>query len=222
MQPKTPMAVPIPDRMAAGRALAGLLEGYRGSDAIVLALPRGGVPVAWEIARALDLPLDLLPVRKLGMPGHAEYALGAIAGGGVRVLNPQALHGAVPDPEYLEQVTARERRELERREQLYRGERPPPSLHGRTVLLVDDGLATGATMRAAVQAVRRQAPARIVLAVPVASREALAELRARVEEIVCPLVPDWLSSIGEWYLDFAQTEDARVLAILAEAWARPL
>lgn len=222
MQPKTPMAVPIPDRMAAGRALAGLLEGYRGSDAIVLALPRGGVPVAWEIARALDLPLDLLPVRKLGMPGHAEYALGAIAGGGVRVLNPQALHGAAPDPEYLEQVTARERRELERREQLYRGERPPPSLRGRTVVLVDDGLATGATMRAAVQAVRRQAPARIVLAVPVASREALAELRARVEEIVCPLVPDWLSSIGEWYLDFAQTEDARVLAILAEAWARPL
>lgn len=222
MQPKTPMAVPIPDRMAAGRALAGLLECYRGSDAIVLALPRGGVPVAWEIARALDLPLDLLPVRKLGMPGHAEYALGAIAGGGVRVLNPQALHGAAPDPEYLEQVTARERRELERREQLYRGERPPPSLRGRTVLLVDDGLATGATMRAAVQAVRRQAPARIVLAVPVASREALAELRARVEEIVCPLVPDWLSSIGEWYLDFAQTEDARVLAILAEAWARPL
>ncbi|SDU24725.1 phosphoribosyltransferase [Geopseudomonas guangdongensis] len=222
MQPKTPMAVPIPDRMAAGRALAGLLEDYRGSDAIVLALPRGGVPVAWEIARALDLPLDLLPVRKLGMPGHAEYALGAIAGGGVRVLNPQALHGAAPDPEYLEQVTARERRELERREQLYRGERPPPSLRGRTVLLVDDGLATGATMRAAVQAVRRQAPARIVLAVPVASREALAELRARVEEIVCPLVPDWLSSIGEWYLDFAQTEDARVLAILAEAWARPL
>lgn len=222
MQPKTPMAVPIPDRMAAGRALAGLLEGYRGSDAIVLALPRGGVPVAWEIARALDLPLDLLPVRKLGMPGHAEYALGAIAGGGVRVLNPQALHGAAPDPEYLEQVTARERRELERREQLYRGERPPPSLRGRTVLLVDGGLATGATMRAAVQAVRRQAPARIVLAVPVASREALAELRARVEEIVCPLVPDWLSSIGEWYLDFAQTEDARVLAILAEAWARPL
>ena len=222
MQPKTPMAVPIPDRMAAGRALAGLLEGYRGSDAIVLALPRGGVPVAWEIARALDLPLDLLPVRKLGMPGHAEYALGAHAGGGVRVLNSQALHGAAPDPEYLEQVTARERRELERREQLYRGERPPPSLRGRTVLLVDDGLATGATMRAAVQAVRRQAPARIVLAVPVASREALAELRARVEEIVCPLVPDWLSSIGEWYLDFAQTEDARVLAILAEAWARPL
>lgn len=222
MQPKTPMAVPIPDRMAAGRALAGLLEGYRGSDAMVLALPRGGVPVAWEIARALDLPLDLLPVRKLGMPGHAEYALGAIAGGGVRVLNPQALHGAAPDPEYLEQVTARERRELERREQLYRGERPPPSLRGRTVLLVDDGLATGATMRAAVQAVRRQAPARIVLAVPVASREALAELRARVEEIVCPLVPDWLSSIGEWYLDFAQTEDARVLAILSEAWARPL
>lgn len=217
MQPKTPMAVPIPDRMAAGRALAGLLEGYRGSDAIVLALPRGGVPVAWEIASALDLPLDLLPVRKLGMPGHAEYALGAIAGGGVRVLNPQALHCAAPDPEYLEQVTARERRE-----QLYRGERPPPSLRGRTVLLVDDGLATGATMRAAVQAVRRQAPARIVLAVPVASREALAELRARVEEIVCPLVPDWLSSIGEWYLDFAQTEDARVLAILAEAWARPL
>lgn len=222
MQPKTPMAVPIPDRMAAGRALAGLLEGYRGSDAMVLALPRGGVPVAWEIARALDLPLDLLPVRKLGMPGHAEYALGAIAGGCVRVLNPQALHGAAPDPEYLEQVTARERRELERREQLYRGERPPPSLRGRTVLLVDDGLATGATMRAAVQAVRRQAPARIVLAVPVASREALAELRARVEEIVCPLVPDWLSSIGEWYLDFAQTEDARVLAILSEAWARPL
>lgn len=221
MMRKAQIEVPIPDRVAAGKTLAGLLEAYRNQpDAIVLALPRGGVPVAWEIARELALPLDLMLVRKLGMPGHEEYAMGAIASGGVRVLNQEALgFGRVSDSS-LEAVTARERRELERRDHLYRGERPQPELRDRQVLLVDDGLATGSTMRAAVLAVRQQAPARIVLIAPVASTEAIASLRPLVDEVVCPLVPDWLSSIGEWYRHFGQTSDEEVQELLREAWSR--
>jgi len=221
MMRKAQIEVPIPDRVAAGKTLAGLLEAYRNQpDAIVLALPRGGVPVAWEIARELALPLDLMLVRKLGMPGHEEYAMGAIASGGVRVLNQEALgYGRVSESS-LEAVTARERHELERRDRLYRGERPQPELRDRQVLLVDDGLATGSTMRAAVQAVRQQAPARIVLVAPVASTEAIASLRPLVDEVVCPLVPDWLSSIGEWYRHFGQTSDDEVQELLREAWAR--
>lgn len=218
---KAQIEVPIPDRVAAGRTLAGLLEAYRNQpDAIVLALPRGGVPVAWEIARELALPLDLMLVRKLGMPGHEEYAMGAIASGGVRVLNQEALGFGRVSESSLEAVTARERRELERRDRLYRGERPQPELRDRQVLLVDDGLATGSTMRAAVQAVRQQAPARIVLVAPVASTEAIASLRPLVDEVVCPLVPDWLSSIGEWYRHFGQTGDEEVRELLREAWER--
>lgn len=218
---KAQIEVPIPDRVAAGRTLARLLESYRNrSDAIVLALPRGGVPVAWEIARELGLPLDLLLVRKLGMPGHEEYAMGAIASGGVRVLNAEALRYSRVDEHALEAVTARERRELERRDRLYRGERPQPELGGRVVLLVDDGLATGSTMRAAVQAVRQQTPARIVLVAPVASTEAIAMLEPLVDEVVCPLVPDWLSSIGEWYREFGQTSDGEVQELLRQAWSR--
>lgn len=221
MKNKAQIEVPIPDRGAAGRALAGLLEHYRNHpEAVVLALPRGGVPVAWEVARELELPLDLLLVRKLGMPGHAEYAMGAIASGGVRVLNEEALRFGRIDERTLEEVTARERQELERRDRLYRGERPAPEVKGRVVLLVDDGLATGSTMRAAVQAVRQQAPARIVLVAPVASREALAMLEPLVEEVVCTLVPEWLSSIGEWYRDFGQTSDSEVQELLRQAWSR--
>ena len=218
---KAQIEVPIPDRVAAGKTLAGLLEAYRNQpDAIVLALPRGGVPVAWEIARELALPLDLMLVRKLGMPGHEEYAMGAIASGGVRVLNQEALGFGRVSESSLEAVTARERRELERRDRLYRGEHPQPELRDRQVLLVDDGLATGSTMRAAVQAVRQQAPARIVLVAPVASTEAIASLRPLVDEVVCPLVPDWLSSIGEWYRHFGQTSDEEVQELLREAWER--
>ncbi|MCQ4347930.1 phosphoribosyltransferase [Pseudomonas stutzeri] len=221
MKHKARIEVPIPDRVAAGRALARLLEHYRDHPrAIVLALPRGGVPVAWEIARELALPLDLLLVRKLGMPGHEEYAMGAIAGGGVRVLNEEALRFGRVDERSLEAVTARERRELERRARLYRGARPPPELQGQVVLLVDDGLATGSTMRAAVQAVRQQAPARIVLVAPVASSDALAMLEPLVDEVVCALVPDWLSSIGEWYREFGQTSDDEVQELLRQAWGR--
>ncbi|MCM2318014.1 MAG: phosphoribosyltransferase [Pseudomonas sp.] len=221
MMRKAQIEVPIPDRVAAGKTLAGLLEAYRKQpDVIVLALPRGGVPVAWEIARELGLPLDLMLVRKLGMPGHEEYAMGAIASGGVRVINQEALgYGRVSESS-LEAVTARERRELERRDRLYRGERPQPQLRDRQVLLVDDGLATGSTMRAAVQAVRQQGPARIVLVAPVASTEAIASLRPLVDEVVCPLVPDWLSSIGEWYRHFGQTSDEEVQELLREAWSR--
>lgn len=221
MMRKAQIEVPIPDRVAAGKALAGMLEAYRNQlDAIVLALPRGGVPVAWEIARELALPLDLMLVRKLGMPGHEEYAMGAIASGGVRVLNQEALGFGRVSESSLEAVTARERGELERRDRLYRGERPQPELRDRQVLLVDDGLATGSTMRAAVQAVRQQAPARIVLVAPVASTEAIASLRPLVDEVVCPLVPDWLSSIGEWYRHFGQTSDEEVQELLREAWSR--
>ena len=218
---KAQIEVPIPDRVAAGRTLARMLESYRNkTDAIVLALPRGGVPVAWEIARELALPLDLLLVRKLGIPGHEEYAMGAIASGGVRVFNEEALRLGRVDDVSLELVSQREQRELERRDRLYRGERPQPVLHDRHVLLVDDGLATGSTMRAAVQAVRQQGPARIVLAVPVSSMEAIAILTPLVDEIVCPLVPDWLSSIGEWYHDFGQTSDREVQELLRQAWER--
>ena len=221
MKHKVQIEVPIPDRVAAGKTLARLLEGYRNKrDAIVLALPRGGVPVAWEIARELVLPLDLMLVRKLGMPGHEEYAMGAIASGGVRVINEQALRFSRVDEAALEAVTQREKRELERRDKLYRGERPQPELRGQQVLLVDDGLATGSTMRAAVQAVRQQGPARIVLVAPVASTEAIATLTPLVDEVVCPLVPDWLSSIGEWYRDFGQTSDREVQELLREAWSR--
>lgn len=221
MMRKAQIEVPIPDRVAAGKTLARLLDAYSNQpDTLVLALPRGGVPVAWEIARELALPLDLMLVRKLGMPGHEEYAMGAIASGGVRVLNEEALRYGRVDPATIERVTERQKSELERRDHLYRGNRPYPDLQGRQVLLVDDGLATGSTMRAAVQAVRQQAPARIVLVAPVASTDAIAMLRPLVDEVVCPLVPDALSSIGEWYSDFGQTSDEEVQALLRQAWAR--
>jgi len=204
------------NRQQAGQRLAQALSAWRGrQDLIVLALPRGGVPVAAEVARALGAPLDVLTVRKLGHPDQEEYAMGAIAGGGIRV---QARPGDWPvAPSVLEAIVQREQAELQRRERTYRGERPAPSLQGRPVLLVDDGLATGATMSAAVQAVRMQAPSRIGVAVPVASREALALVAALADEVACPLVPEPFHAVGIWYRDFGQTSDDEVRQLLAQA-----
>lgn len=213
-------SIHLRDRRDAGLKLAQVLSTLRGShDLLVLGLPRGGVPVAYEIAHALQAPLDLLVVRKLGAPAQPELALGAIASGGVRVLNPELVrYEGVSDAE-LDRIAEREGRELQRREQAYRGKRPRPQLRDRQVLLVDDGLATGATMRAAVEAVRREAPARVVVAVPVGSAEAVADLAALADEVVCPLVPGNLSSIGRWYQDFSQTGDDEVRDLLRAAWS---
>lgn len=206
------------DRSDAGRQLAELLRHYaERPDAIVLALPRGGVPVGYEVARSLDLPLDIFLVRKLGVPGHEELAMGAIARGGVRVMNPdivQALH--IPQ-HVIDMAAEREQAELERREREYRDGRPAPDVRGRTVILVDDGLATGSTMRAAVAALRQQGAARIVVAVPVASRETCAEFRYEVDEIVCALTPESFVAVGEWYEDFSQTMDTEVRDLVARA-----
>lgn len=201
------------NRQQAGARLAQALSAWRGQqDLIVLALPRGGVPVAAEVAHALGAPLDLMVVRKLGFPGQEEYAMGAIASGGVQV---RAEKGDWPvSRSVLDEIVQREQAELQRRERAYRGSRPAPSLQGRPVLLVDDGLATGATMCAAVQAARAQAPARICVAVPVASAEAMAAVGALADEVICPLVPEMFHAVGSWYRDFAQTSDDEVKALL--------
>jgi putative phosphoribosyl transferase len=215
--------IPIPDRRAAGQALVAMLLPYkRRPDTVVLALPRGGVPVAYEIAIALELPLDLMTVRKLGVPFHDELAMGAIASGGVRVLNRDVvnLHGI--DEATLAAVAQRELLELQRRERVYRGDHPLPDLRGQQVILVDDGLATGATMRAAVRAVRSQEAARIVVAVPVAPSDTLAELREEVDEVVCPVVREFFMAIGCWYVDFSQITDRQVIDLLQSAWQRRL
>ncbi|HWQ11283.1 MAG TPA: phosphoribosyltransferase [Roseiflexaceae bacterium] len=211
--------LPFRDRREAGRQLAAMLTAYaHRPDVLVLALPRGGVPVAFEVARALDAPLDVFLVRKLGVPGHEELAMGAIASGGVRVLNEQLVHTlSIPD-HVIEAVAAREQQELARRERLYRGERPPPDLRGRTVILVDDGLATGATMYAAVKALRQQLPARIVVAVPIAAPEACAELSEEVDDIVCAATPEPFYAVGLWYADFSQTTDEEVRDLLRRAY----
>jgi predicted phosphoribosyltransferase len=221
--PGTTGAVPAPpravsrfaDRRDAGRYLAAFLEPYRDS-AVVLALPRGGVPVGYEIAAALHLALDVIIVRKIGMPEHEEFAVGAIASGGVRVMNADVAPASLP-ARALESIIARETRELERRERLYRGDRAPVAIEGRTVLLVDDGLATGSTMRAAVLAVRQRSPARIVVAVPVASPRACDAFSDEVDDIVCGLTPASFRAVGEWYVDFHQTTDAEVRDLLAQA-----
>lgn len=203
------------DRRHAGRVLAGMLEAYRGRrDVVVLGLPRGGVPVAYEVARALGAPLDVYVVRKLGVPGHEELAMGSIASGGVRVLNENVTWRLGIDQEVLDRVTAREQRELERRERDYRCGRPLPDLSGRTVILVDDGLATGSTMRAAVRAVRKLGPRAIVVAVPVAPPETCEELAAEVEEIVCAYTPEIFFAVGSWYEVFDQTSDEEVRRLL--------
>lgn len=212
-----PTMTPFRDRQHGGQVLARKLAHYRGQPGlIVLALPRGGVPVAFEVATALRAPLDVLVVRKLGYPGQEEYAMGAITSGGVRVMNRETA-GMVP-AKVIEAIAAREQAELERREQLYRGQRPAPALENRTVILVDDGLATGATMRAAVMAVKRSKPARTVVAVPVAALETCESMRAEVDEVVCALAPLSFHAVGLWYRDFPQTTDAQVQALLNAAW----
>ena len=206
------------DRTEAGRTLARALSGYAGrNDVVVLALPRGGVPVAYEVAKELGAPLDVFVVRKLGVPGHEELAMGAIASGGVLVLDEGILRRLGIGQAEIERSVALELRELERREAAYRGHRPPPDLKGKTATLVDDGLATGATMRAAARAVRRFDPARVVVAVPVASRQTCDEFRNDVDEIVCAITPEPFYSVGLWYEDFSQTTDDEVRDLLARA-----
>lgn len=208
------------DRRDAGRRLAAALAGYAGlPDLIVLALPRGGVPVAYEVAQALRAPLDIFVVRKLGVPGSEEYAMGAIASGGVRVLNHEVVRAlSIPDVA-IARVAAREQQELERREREYRGNRQIPVLGGRTVLLVDDGLATGASMEAAVQAVQTHHPARIVVAVPVAPAETCERLGGLADDIVCLSMPEPFDAVGCWYRSFPQTSDDEVRELLAAARA---
>jgi putative phosphoribosyl transferase len=210
------------NRREAGRLLAERLQHYaRAPDKLVLALPRGGVPVAYEVASALDAPLDVFLVRKLGVPGEEELAMGALASGGVRVLNRLVIdHLHVPSA-IIDQVTAREQAELERRALAYRNNRPPPNVKGRTVILVDDGLATGASMRAAVTALQQMGPARLVVAVPAAAGETCAELRGLVDEVVCAITPVPFDGVGRWYEDFAPVPDDEVRALLQAARDRP-
>lgn len=205
------------NRTTAGQLLAGKLLHYANRpDAIVLALPRGGVPVAVEVARVLDVPLDVFVVRKLGLPGHEELAMGAIATGNVRVINHAVVNTMQVPAHILEQVAEVELAELRRRETLYREGQPALELSGKVVILIDDGLATGSTMRAAIAAVRQLGAARIVVAIPVASAETCAAFAAEVDEIVCPLTPEDFHAVGQWYEDFAQTSDEEVRQLLAE------
>ena len=205
------------DRSDAGRALAAALRQYANrNDVLVLALPRGGVPVAYEVARELGAPLDIFLVRKLGVPGHEEYAMGAIAEGGAIVLNRDLIQQLGVPPRAVESVIQQERAELERRTRLYRHGRAPPEVRERVVILVDDGLATGSTMRAAAQALRMLRPARIVVAVPVAPVETCEALRDAADEVLCLRTPEPFHAVGLWYADFAQTLDAEVRELLEQ------
>ncbi len=211
------MAPIFRDRTDAGRVLATRLGAYADrADALVLGLPRGGVPVAREVARALRLRLDVFLVRKLGVPGHEELAMGAIASGGVRVLNTEVVANLRIPEAVIEEVAAAQTRELERREHVYRGARPPTEVRGLGVILVDDGMATGATMRAAVAALRPRGPRRIVVAVPVAAEPTCSDLAEAVDEVVCAFTPDPFYAVGLWYVDFAETSDAEIARMLAE------
>lgn len=206
------------DRAEAGRVLAERLRHYADRPGvIVLALPRGGVPVAYEVAKALHAPLDIFVVRKLGIPGHEELAMGAVATGGVRVLNDEVVKGLSIPGFMIDAVANWELQELARRERLYRGARPPPDVRGKTVILVDDGLATGSTMLAAVHALRKLGPARIVVAVPVASPDTCEVLKEHVDETVCATMPEPFYAVGLWYRDFSQTTDEEVRELLARS-----
>lgn len=221
MNPRPSLQMTLRDRTAAGQSLVEpLLQFAQRDDVIVLGLPRGGVPVAYEIATALEVRLDVMLVRKLGVPSHEEYAMGAIASGGIQIVNEDVLRANHIDQVTLDAVVERETRELSRREHAYRAGRQPLKLKDQVVILVDDGLATGATMMAAVHAVRRHNPAHIVVAVPVAALDSAEAIRSEVTELVCPLTPEWLVSIGQWYLDFSQTSDDEVINLLQRAWQR--
>jgi putative phosphoribosyl transferase len=210
------------DRRSAGRALAARLMKYAGrTDVVVLALPRGGVPVAYEVACALDVPMDVFLVRKLGTPGHRELAMGAIASGGVRVLNEDVVRWYGISDSAIERTSLEEQEELERRERAYRGDRAAPDLTNKIVILVDDGLATGSTMRAGAQAVRAHRPARVVSAVPVGAPQTCAELAAVADEVVCARMPEAFSAVGQWYLNFDQTSDDEVRELLQKSAAKP-
>ncbi len=208
------------DRSEAGRLLAEKLRTYASyPNVIVLALPRGGVPVGYEVAHALGAPLDIFLVRKLGIPGYEELAMGAVASGGVRVLNDQVVQG-LGIPEYvIDAVAAWELQELARRERVYRGDRPEPDVRGRNVILVDDGLATGSTMLAAIQALRQQQPARIVMAVPTAPPETCEQMRSQADDVVCAITPEPFYAVGLWYENFSQTTDEEVRELLARSTA---
>lgn len=209
------------DRREAGRMLATLLERYANRpDVLVLALPRGGVPVGYEVAQALSAPLDIFLVRKLGVPGHEELAMGALASGGVRVLNEDVVRYLQISEATIDAVAKEEQRELERRERLYRDGKPPLDVRGRTVILVDDGLATGSTMRAAIQALRPQHPAAIVVAVPVAAASTCAEFKGEADDVICASTPEPFHAVGLWYADFTQTTDGEVHDFLEHA-AKP-
>ena len=209
------------DRREAGAVLAGHLREFVGRDVVVLGLPRGGIPVACEVAMALRAPLDVFVVRKLGLPGHPELAMGAIASGGVRVLNEDLIRQLRVPYAAIEAVARAEQTELERRERAYRGARPPIPIEGRIVILVDDGLATGSTMRAAVLAARRLIPSEIVVAVPVGARETCRALAEVADDVVCALMPEPLAAVGLWYDDFEQTTDDEVRRLIATCAAAP-
>jgi putative phosphoribosyl transferase len=210
----------FPNRAEAGRFLATKLSKYSGGDdVIVLGLPRGGVPVAYEVARALRVPLDVFIVRKLGVPGFEELAVGAIASGGVRVLNEDVARALPNADEIIEAVTKRETAEVERREQKYRDGRPAPEIQGKTAILIDDGLATGATMRAAVKALRQRGVAKIVVAVPVGPPDTCREFEDEADEVVCASAPEFFQAVGQYYEDFSQTSDEEVRKLLASAAA---
>jgi putative phosphoribosyl transferase len=204
------------DRADAGRRLASALPEYAGrDDVLVLGLPRGGVPVAFEVARALRAPLDVYLVRKLGVPGHEELAMGAIASGGTRVVDERVVGELGIAEEAIAAVAATEQRELERRERLYREGRPPPAVEGRAAILIDDGLATGSTMRAAAAALRERSPARVIAAVPVAPPETVRRLAPEVDELVCLATPEPFYAVGLWYEQFGQTSDEEIIELLS-------
>ena len=209
---------PFKDRRDAGRKLAQKLSAYaRGQDTLILALPRGGVPVAYEVALTLNVPMDIFIVRKLGLPGREELAIGAIASGGIRVLNSDVIRMLSIPEEVINFVARRELQELQRRERLYRGNRPSPEVRDRTVVIIDDGLATGASMRAAVAGVRAQYPTRLVVAVPAAAAETCDAFRSEVEEVVCAITPEPFYGVSRWYEDFSQVTDEEVRTLLEEA-----
>ena len=219
---RTVMMMRFRDRMEAGQMLAERLAKYANrTDVLVLALPRGGVPVGYEVAQALNAPLDVFVVRKLGVPGHEELAMGAIASSGVRVLNGSVVEGLrIPD-DVIDAVAGQELRELERRERAYRDDRPPPDVQGRTIILVDDGIATGSTMRAAVKALRQLKVGRIVVAAPTAALSTVREMRPDVDEFVAVMTPADFAGVGQWYEDFSQTTDEDVRALLDKASQLP-